>query len=251
LHTSRYEDEVVLWFEHDLFDQLILIRLLDWFGRRDSGATRLSLICIGEYPGMPGFRGLGELSAAQLGPLLDTRQEVTAGQIELAQTAWEAFTGSDPTMVEQLLTRDTTALPFLEGALRRALEEFPSTYNGLSRSEEQAVRAAADLGAVPAARLFPVVQEMEERPFMGDSSFWRILKGLAAEPNPLLHAEGAGGPFVRYAIRVTSLGREVLAGKEDQIRLRGIDRWIGGVHLQGSESGWRWNGRSLEKHAPA
>jgi hypothetical protein len=41
-------DEVVLWFEHDLFDPLILIRLLDWFGRRELGRTRVSLVCIGE-----------------------------------------------------------------------------------------------------------------------------------------------------------------------------------------------------------
>ena len=30
LKGYRSYDEVVLWFEHDLFDQLILIRLLDW-----------------------------------------------------------------------------------------------------------------------------------------------------------------------------------------------------------------------------
>lgn len=242
-------EEVVLWFEHDLFDQLNLVRLLDWFAQRDLGATRLSLICIGEYPGVPGFRGLGELSAEQLGPLLDTRQGVTAAQLELAQRAWQAFTGSDPTMLERLLGADTTPLPFLEGALRRVLEEFPSVHNGLSRSEEQALRLSADLGTVSAGRLFLAVQDREERPFMGDTSFWRVLKGLAAGPNPLLHIEGEDGPFLKRSVRATALGREVLAGKEDYIRLFGINRWIGGVHLQRSESRWRWSGQSLVKSA--
>ena len=31
LEDCRTEDEVVLWFEHDLYDQLQLIQLLDWF----------------------------------------------------------------------------------------------------------------------------------------------------------------------------------------------------------------------------
>src|SRR5688572_27998219 len=56
-------DEVVLWFEHDLFCQTNLLYLLNWFEQQDMGNTRLSLICIGEFPGKENFRGLGELNA--------------------------------------------------------------------------------------------------------------------------------------------------------------------------------------------
>src|SRR5688572_16660653 len=62
-------EEVVLWFEHDLFDQLILIRLLDWFAERDLGQTRLTLICVGAFPGVERFIGLGQLSSEQLATL--------------------------------------------------------------------------------------------------------------------------------------------------------------------------------------
>src|SRR6266446_4636393 len=36
---SRYtaHDEVILWFEHDLFCQVNLIYLLNWFAQRDQG----------------------------------------------------------------------------------------------------------------------------------------------------------------------------------------------------------------------
>ncbi|MFN2514194.1 MAG: RNA polymerase subunit sigma, partial [Pyrinomonadaceae bacterium] len=44
-------DEVILWFEHDLFCQTNLIYLLNWFAERNLGKTKLSLICIGEFPG--------------------------------------------------------------------------------------------------------------------------------------------------------------------------------------------------------
>src|SRR5687767_580992 len=37
LEAFRSYEEVVLWFEADLFDQLQLLRLLDWFGARDLG----------------------------------------------------------------------------------------------------------------------------------------------------------------------------------------------------------------------
>src|SRR5579871_3022133 len=43
---SRFteHEEVALWFEHDLYDQLQLIQILDWLRDRTAGRTRLSLI---------------------------------------------------------------------------------------------------------------------------------------------------------------------------------------------------------------
>jgi hypothetical protein len=228
-----------------LFDQLILIRLLDWFARHELGSTRLSLICIGEYPGLPGFRGLGELRADQLAPLLDTRLEVTPSQLHLARVAWQAFTGPDPFSIERLLAADTAPLPFLAGALRRLLEEFPSTRNGLARSEEQALKAA-ELGSITAGQMFLATQNMEQRSFMGDISFWRILTRLAAEPHPLLRILGdTEERFGDRTVHITELGKQVLVGDEDYVGLRGIDKWIGGVHLHGPESRWRWNRSNL------
>jgi hypothetical protein len=245
LKGYRSYDEVVLWFEHDLFDQLILIRLLDWFARHELGRTRLSLICVGDYPGVPGFRGLGELRADRLAPLLDTRLEVTPSQLQLARVAWRAFTGPDPVSIEMLLAADTVPLPFLAGALRRLLEEFPSTRNGLARSEKQALKAS-ELGSKSAGQMFLATQNMEQRSFMGDISFWRILTRLAAEPHPLLCILGAMEErFSKRTVHITDLGKQVLAGDEDYVRLRGIDKWIGGVHLHGPESRWRWNGSNL------
>ena len=43
---------VVLWFEHDLFDQLILIRLLNYFAGKELGARRITLITLHEFPGV-------------------------------------------------------------------------------------------------------------------------------------------------------------------------------------------------------
>lgn len=37
------------------------------------------------------------------------------------------------------------------------------------------------------------------------------------------------------------MGKAVLAGKQDAVRLNGIDKWFGGVHLQGAEAAWRWD----------
>ena len=77
---------------------------------------------------------------------------------------------------------------------------------------------------------------------MGDISFDRILRELAAPPRPLLRLEpGAQGSLRSLRIALTASGREVLEGRDDWVRIRGIDRWLGGVHLQGAEAAWRWD----------
>jgi hypothetical protein len=241
LEDFRGYDEVILWFEHDLFDQLLLIRTLDGFAGRNLGNTELSLICIGEFPGVVPFHGLGDLSPRQMASLLDRRQRVNEGQKLLARDAWRAFCAPDPSGLEALLRRDLSPLPFLAGALRRHLEEFPSVFNGLSRSDQQALRGLA-AGASTFEELFRATQRLEERVYMGDSSFHRILRELASLPRPLLRLEPAQNGSLRgQRLSLTTTGREVLEGKDDWVRIRGIDRWLGGVHLQGSEAAWRWD----------
>jgi hypothetical protein len=226
-------DEVVLWFEHDLFDQLLLIRALDLLAGYNLGGTALSLVQSDEY--------LGHLSPQEMADLLPRRQRVGDDQKRLAREAWRAFCAPDPRGIEAILWGGTSPLPDLEGALRRHLEEFPAVADGLSRSERQILRAVAD-GAGTFEEAFRATQGMEERVYLGDAPFHRILRELAASPLPLVRLEpGAGGSLRALRISLNSTGREVLEGREDWVRIRGVDRWLGGVHLQGAEAAWRWN----------
>lgn len=125
LDRFRHYSEVVCWFEHDLFDQLILIRHLHWLAHQPHPAgTTLSLICAGEFPGVKHFSGLGPLQPDQLASLLEHRTPISDAEIDLGRRAWELFTGQDPIGLDTFRRGDTSALPFLEGALRRHLEEL-------------------------------------------------------------------------------------------------------------------------------
>jgi hypothetical protein len=55
---------------------------------------------------------------------------------------------------------------------------------------------------------------------------------------------------LRATAAITDAGREVLSGRADRVDLGGIDRWLGGVHLHGDGTRWRWNpeaGRITER----
>jgi hypothetical protein len=239
LNAHADDDEIVLWFEHDLFDQLQLIQILDRLSTTEIRA-KLSIISVDRFPGVKNFMGLGQLTAAQLGSLTPTRQPVTPAQLELGRSAWNAFCAPDPTALLELLRRDTSSLPFLGLALVRWLVEFPSTRNGLSKSEESLLRAAYRSGGTH-RELYSKSREWETTPFMGDSSaFWRI-DHLASRPRPALTRSDD-------VFTLSEFGRALLNNQADWIRDGGgIDTWLGGTHLAGTDAEWRWNGYSLVK----
>ena len=45
-------------------------------------------------------------------------------------------------------------------------------------------------------------------------------------------------------IALTPAGRDVLRGGADRVKLCGIDRWLGGVHVHGHGPAWRWSERA-------
>ena len=225
-------EEVVLWFEHDLYDQLQLIQILDWFSRQDLGRTKLSLICTNRY--------LGLLTPDELLHLYPERLSVSQRKLELAARAWAAFSAADPNSIVELLQEDTSDLPYLHGALQRHLQQFPSTQNGLSRTERQ-ILEITEGGATRVGAIFRADYEREEAMFMGDSVFDAYIRRLANARVPLVRITLEKSPFWNAEVAITLEGRAVVRAELDNLGLNGIDRWLGGVHLHGSRV-WRWDG---------
>jgi hypothetical protein len=250
LDRFREHEEVVFWFEHDLFDQLILIRHLHWLSTIDPRATRFSLICIGTFPDIEDFSGLGQLTPAELETLPRQRQPITSTQIRAGRRAWEMFCAPDPAELQAWLQDGAESLPFLTGALRRHFEDYPSTREGLSRTERQVLMAIAE-GHDTFGAMFRAGQVMEERVYMGDATFRAILEDLVQAAHPLIEFVDAQSPAVDIPLpptnarmRMTGTGRDVLEGRLDHVSLNGIDRWMGGVHLT-PENCWRSDGQAL------
>jgi Domain of unknown function (DUF1835) len=241
----RDGQQVVLWFEHDLYDQLQLVDVLAL-----AAPDAPELIVVGSFPGRPAFRGLGELTADDLETLWPSR--VPAGQDTLAAAAsvWAALRHPDPSVLAEAARADLPGLPFLRAALLRLLEELPAAGDGLSGTERRALRAIA-AGATTPAAAFLAAQDLEAAPFLGDAWFFRALAGLGAgrvrlaqtqagDPLPSPPPLGDARAFARMPLRLTGLGERVLDGREDRVALLGLDRWLGGTHLTAAAA-WRWD----------
>jgi len=86
----------------------------------------------------------------------------------------------------------------------------------------------------------------EDPIWLGDATFVVYVEDLAAGPTPLVTIAAAAAPddpsaALARRVALTDAGRAVLDGREDRVRLNGIDRWLGGVHLGAGSRIWRWD----------
>lgn len=231
-------DEIVLWFEHDLYDQLQVLQILD----RLAPAQPVTAILADDY--------LGAQTDEQLMFWFDGRRSLSAGEWSAAAEAWRLFREPDPTGLAAF--DHPGAWPSLKSSLRRHLEQFPGIRTGLSRTERQTLSALM-AGPLTPRELFPAANHaVEEAVFMGDWGWWSHIRPLVVANRPLMRLEGQVPETWHHAdwwrddewaprVALTEDGERVLAGTLDHVAVNGINRWLGGVYLHGSGPVWRWN----------
>jgi len=273
VQSLRDGQQVVLWFEHDLYDQL---QLADALALAAGAGGAPELIVVGSFPSRPAFRGLGELTADELETLWPARAQAGPDTLAAAVSAWAALRHPDPSALAATAQADLPGLPFLGPALLRLLEELPAPRDGLSATERRALHAVA-AGALTPLDAFLAAQDLEPAPFLGDTWFYRALATLAAgqtagrrsgqgpghgaaparlietqarEPLPPPPPLGNPRAFARLPLRLTDLGQRVLDGREDRVALLGLDRWVGGTHLTPAAA-WRWDPAARQLLSPS
>jgi hypothetical protein len=227
---------VEIWLEHDLYDQLQLLQILDFF-RNEQRLDGLYLVQADDYLGHQPPHAMRRL-AKKAAPVTDEQQR-------LASKVWAAFTSATPHALAAFASAGADALPHLAPALRRLLAELPDPVRGLTLTEERALTHLAR-EETTTGELYRSVTDEDEAQFLGDASFFRRLDSLAFAERPLI--EGLPGPsqeccglgrspergyaeFARARLRLTETGRDVLAGRLDHRVVNRADHWVGGVHV--------------------
>ena len=152
LDEARWDGlPIVLWFEHDLFDQLLLLQLL----------TALSGAQPGQVELIQAATHLGSLEPSELEALWPTRQPVAAGTLAEAAAIWDAVCAGE---LEAASGVRCDALPYVEPALERLREERLEP----SRTKRQLLAAFA-AGQATASAAYVASQAEEDAAFLGDA----------------------------------------------------------------------------------
>jgi hypothetical protein len=233
-------DEVVLWFEHDLFCLANLLYLLT----RLEGHRHVTLVW-SEKP-------LGLMRADELHALFERRTIVIRRMFAIAHGAWEAYASPDPLGINRFLEKEESEFPFLREGFALHAARFPSLRNGLGILENRALELIGN-GLTDFLAIFSRLSETVPKSGFGDGQVLDMLWHLAHVQVPILTMIGANGAAQpQHKFGITPAGEDVLHEQADFIELNGADFWLGGAHLT-NERMWRWDAgkRAIVPSPPA
>ncbi len=249
-HAPELYERIVLWYEHDAFDQLSKAYVLAHLAELNLNNILVECIQINSFPGVKKFIGIGQLSSMPeaILTLWSQRQAISPALIAYGARSWLAFTQDDPLELWRLIEEKT---PFgdMQQALKRMLMELPWTGNGLSLTEYLSLDILAREGEMRPGAIFSLLMtESDPQPFLGDIMLLAILRPLWEAEHPaitVLEEFQDENPMRQTLLAITDLGRSLLEKNTDWLTLHSggltVDRHVGGVHITSNKKNWYWN----------
>ncbi|WP_299247670.1 DUF1835 domain-containing protein [uncultured Lacinutrix sp.] len=174
--VNDYE-EVVLWFEYDLFCHINLIAVISLLKQKQVRVP-IYLVCSGRVENEKGLKGLAELTAKQLKEHYQNKVELTIDDIALAQKAWRIYCENDHNLLKPLITRPSN-FKYLSNCLKAHLKRFPDTRSGLSTLEYHILTLIKEHNIKSRHHLEGYVLHYQGFYGFGDMQIVRIIDGLA------------------------------------------------------------------------
>ena len=142
LCKKKEQNEIVLWFEPDLFCQINMLAVLSWIKRYRQG-YEISLVSDGTDAKSHKNAGFSLLSEEQINLLYKNRVSLSQDDIEYADYIWQLYCSDSPLRLETVYKFNPMS-PFqhLESAIEAHLKRFPSIENGLNFVENNILTTA-------------------------------------------------------------------------------------------------------------
>ncbi|MDM9631682.1 DUF1835 domain-containing protein [Robiginitalea aurantiaca] len=217
LCNHKQQDEIILWFEYDLFCQINMLAVISWL-KTHRRHVQISLICSGYEDDSDHLYGLNELSDERIRELFETRVALSQNDIEYADYVWQLYCSDNPIRLENLSDFDLYQFDYLEEAIKTHLHRFPTIKNGLNEIENRVLQVAATTKPRSKKALMGSLLADQGWYGFGDTQYERILKNI----RPLFHSFNP--------VRLSKKGREILQNKDNYYAsLRDTDAYLGGA----------------------
>ena len=187
LCNHKQQDQIVLWFEYDLFCQVNMLAVLSWLKTYRRHAE-ISLVCSGNEDESDRLYGLSELTEEQLLSLYENRKVLSQSDIEYADYVWQLYCSDNPIRLENLTDFSNYQFDYLGEAIEAHLKRFPSIKNGLNAIENRVLEVAIE--QKPKSKKAFLGNILQNQGFygFGDSQYDRVitnLKPLFTSLNPV------------------------------------------------------------------
>jgi hypothetical protein len=171
LCNEKEQDEIVLWFEHDLFCQINMLAVISWLKRFRKG-YQITLVCSGKIKGSTKMLGLSQLSREEINKHFENRVTLKQDDIEYADYIWQLYCSDSPLRLETVYKFNPMS-PFqhLAAAIEAHLQRFPSIENGLNKVENTILQTSENNNFTSKKELVQQLIKEEEVYGFGDLQY--------------------------------------------------------------------------------
>jgi len=134
---SNY-NEVVLWFEFDLFCQINLIALCTYLLQSYRKNINYYLVCSGKVKGEKQLRSLADYAPEEYPELLENKIKLSRHNLLYAQQCWNVYVTNNKEELAQFNFNKSTKFRYLESAINQHLKRF-SQKNGLNQIDTKII----------------------------------------------------------------------------------------------------------------
>ena len=138
LKSFNNYDEVVLWFEFDLFCHINMLAAINLLAQKEKSRP-ITLVCSRKLKGEKEFKPLSQLSLKELKNHYDNRIHLNSDDIEIASLIWELYCGNNPLKLKPQIKVQTN-FEYLSSCIRAHIERFPNSISGINTLEKNILK---------------------------------------------------------------------------------------------------------------
>ena len=177
LCNHKQQDQIILWFEYDLFCQINMLAVLSWL-KKHRRYAEIYLVCSGDEDETNRLYRLNDLSDEQLLNSYENKVKLSQNDIEYADYVWQLYCSDNPIRLENLIDFDNYQFDYLSDAIKVHLRRFPTIKNGLNELENRVLEFS--LHQKPKSKKELLGKLIENQGFygFGDTQYERVISSL-------------------------------------------------------------------------
>ncbi len=170
-------DEIILWFEYDLFCHINMIAAISLLLRKQVNDIPIYLVCSGRVENTKKLMGLCELSDNQLKKHFNNKVTLSIDDLELASHVWTLYCESNPKKIAGQIKKNS-AFEYLSICLRAHLQRFPKMLTGLNVLEHNILEMIDNYEIKNVRQLMGYTLEYQGYYGYGDMQMKRVIARL-------------------------------------------------------------------------
>lgn len=216
LTVANGYDEVILWFEFDLFSHINMLAVISHLLENQKDIP-VFLVCSKRLENEKEFAPLSQLPLKHLKNHYDARITLDREDLETAALMWQLYNGDNPQKLISQIKKKTN-FEYLSSCIRAHIERFPNAVTGINSLERNVLKLIDNNNITSRNHLIGYVLEYQGYFGLGDLQVQRMIDRLK-----IFYEIDENG------VRLNSEGQKALNGTKNFYQELKNDEYLGGV----------------------